>query len=72
MEIIMTKKEIYEARSQVHNAWTSAYNSDATYSPLIRMEWKNCGYIPVSPWNYNAPVNPYFRGAERPRLGEEY
>jgi hypothetical protein len=23
-------------------------------------------------WRYDAPINPFFRGAERPRLGEDY
>jgi hypothetical protein len=44
----MTKKQIYEIRDQVHGAMTCANNSKATYSPLIRMEWKKYGYIPVS------------------------
>jgi len=47
----MSKREIYEVRSQVHDAWTIAYNSKAIYSLLIRMEWKKYGYIPVSPMN---------------------
>jgi hypothetical protein len=47
----MTKKEIYAIRSQVHDAMTHANNSKATYSPLIRMEWKKYGYIPVSARN---------------------
>lgn len=48
---MITKKEIYEIRAQVHCAMTFANNSNATYSPLIRMEWKNYGYIPVSARN---------------------
>ena len=43
----MTKKEIYSVRAQVHAAMTHANNSKATYTPLIRMEWRNYGYIPV-------------------------
>jgi len=43
----MTKKEIYEVRNQVHGAMVSADNGKTSYSPLIRMEWKKCGYIPV-------------------------
>jgi hypothetical protein len=27
---------------------------------------------PTQIWDYNAPINPFFRGAERPRLGEDY
>jgi len=49
----MTKSEIYKIRNQVHSAMTNAYNSKATYSPLIRMEWKKYGYIPVSAINAN-------------------
>lgn len=44
----MTKKEIYKVRAQVHGAMTNANNSKTSYSPLIRMEWKKYGYIPVS------------------------
>ena len=47
----MTKREIYKVRNQVHSAMTFANNSKATYSPLIRMEWKKYGYIPVSARN---------------------
>jgi hypothetical protein len=47
----MTKKQIYEVRAQVLGAMTCAKNSKATYSPLIRMEWKKYGYIPVSAFN---------------------
>jgi hypothetical protein len=47
----MTKSEIYKVRLQVHNAMTSAFNNKTTYSPLIRMEWKKYGYIPVSARN---------------------
>jgi len=47
----MTKREIYKVRAQVHNAMTFANNSKVTYSPLIRMEWKKYGYIPVSARN---------------------
>ena len=47
----MTKSEIYKVRAQVHSAMTFANNSNATYSPLIRMEWKKYGYIPVSARN---------------------
>jgi hypothetical protein len=24
------------------------------------------------PWHHDAPLNPEFRGAQRPRLGEDY
>ena len=44
----MTKSEIYRIRAQVHSAMTSADNSKTPYSPLIRMEWKKYGYMPVS------------------------
>jgi hypothetical protein len=44
----MTKKEIYEVRSQTHGALANADKTKTTYSPLIRMEWKKYGYIPVS------------------------
>lgn len=47
----MTKKEIYKVRNQVYAAMTFANNSKATYSPLIRREWKKYGYIPVSARN---------------------
>ena len=47
----MTKSQIYAIRAQVHDAMTVAMNSKATYSPLIRMEWKKYGYIPVSAYN---------------------
>ena len=47
----MTKKEIYKVRNQVHAAMTFANNSKATYSPLIRREWKKYGYIPVTARN---------------------
>ena len=47
----MSKREIYKIRNQVHNAMTFADFSKVTYSPLIRMEWKNYGYIPVSARN---------------------
>ena len=46
-----TKKDIYKIRAQVHSAMTFANDRKATYSPLIRMEWKNLGYIPVSARN---------------------
>ena len=48
---MMTKSEIYSIRAQVHDAMTSAINNKITYSPLIRMEWKKLGYIPVSARN---------------------
>jgi hypothetical protein len=44
----MSKKEIYRVRSQVLGAMASADKSKTQYSPLIRMEWKKYGYIPVS------------------------
>jgi hypothetical protein len=47
----MTKKEIYKVRAQVHDAMTLANNGKATYSLLIRMEWKKYGYIPVPAYN---------------------
>ena len=47
----MTKSQIYEVRAQVHSAMTSTKSNKATYSPLIRMEWKKYGYIPVSAYN---------------------
>jgi hypothetical protein len=47
----MTKSEIYKVRDQVHSAMAFANNSKATFSPLIRMEWKKYGYIPVSARN---------------------
>ena len=45
---MMTKSEIYAIRAQVYCAMTVAFQSKSTYSPLIRMEWKKYGYIPVS------------------------
>jgi hypothetical protein len=47
----MTKSEIYKVRNQVLGAMAGADNSKAPYSPLIRMEWKRYGYIPVSARN---------------------
>jgi hypothetical protein len=47
----MTKSQIYAVRAQVHGAMTVAKNSKSTYSPLIRMEWKKYGYIPVPAYN---------------------
>jgi hypothetical protein len=44
----MTKSEIYKIRAQVHGAMHAADKSKTPYSLLIRMEWKNYGYIPVS------------------------
>jgi hypothetical protein len=44
----MTKKEIYKVRNQVLAAMASADNGKTSYSPLIRMEWKKYGYVPVS------------------------
>jgi len=44
----MSKSEIYRIRGQVHNAMTIADISKTPYTLLIRMEWKNYGYIPVS------------------------
>jgi hypothetical protein len=44
----MTKKEIYKVRNQVLAAMASADNGKTSYSPLIRMEWKKYGYMPVS------------------------
>jgi len=44
----MTKKQIYAIRAQVHGAMHFANDNKITYSPLIRMEWKKYGYMPVS------------------------
>jgi hypothetical protein len=44
----MSKKEIYKVRSQTHGALADANKNKIPYSPLIRMEWKKYGYIPVS------------------------
>lgn len=44
----MRKSEIYQVRGQVHAALAKADASKTPYSPLIRMEWKKYGYIPVS------------------------
>ncbi len=44
----MTKKEIYKVRAQVLGATAAADKSKTPYSPLIRMEWKKFGYIPVT------------------------
>ena len=44
----MSKKQIYAIRNQVLSAMNAANKSKTTYSPLIRMEWKKYGYIPVS------------------------
>ena len=67
----MSKKEIYEVRSQVHGAMVSADNSKTLYSPLIRMEWKKYGYIPVSARNSDQ-YNPEFLGAQPARAGQDY
>ena len=48
---IMTKSEIYKIRAQVYSAMHCANNNKVTYTPLIRMEWKKYGYIPVSAYN---------------------
>jgi hypothetical protein len=47
----MTKSEIYQVRGQVHEAMHLANSTKATYSLLIRMEWKMYGYIPVTALN---------------------
>jgi len=47
----MTKGQIYAVRAQVNGAMTSANISKTPYSPLIRMEWKKYGYIPVSAYH---------------------
>jgi hypothetical protein len=44
----MNKSQIYAIRAQVHGAMHFANDNKIIYSPLIRMEWKNYGYIPVS------------------------
>jgi len=49
----MTKKEIYKVRAQVYGAMSAANKSNTPYSPLIRMEWKKYGYIPVSARHMN-------------------
>jgi len=43
----MRKSEIYSIRSQSHGALANADKNKTPYSPLIRMEWKEYGYIPV-------------------------
>jgi len=43
----MNKSQIYAVRAQVLGAMKNANNSKTPYSPLIRMEWKKYGYIPV-------------------------
>jgi alpha-acetolactate decarboxylase len=50
-EFTMTKSQIYAIRAQVHDAMTIAHNHKTPYSPLIRMEWKKYGHIPVSAYN---------------------
>jgi hypothetical protein len=47
----MTKSQIYQIRGQVHGAMHEADNNKATYSLLIRMEWKKYGYVPVTALN---------------------
>jgi hypothetical protein len=47
----MSKKQIYAVRAQVLRAMTNANNTKTPYSPLIRMEWKKYGYIPVSAYH---------------------
>ena len=47
----MTKSQIYQVRGQVHGAMHEADNNKATYSLLIRMEWKMYGYVPVTALN---------------------
>jgi len=44
----MNKSEIYKVRAQTHGALANADKNKTPYSPLIRMEWKKYGYIPVS------------------------
>ena len=51
----MSKSEIYRIRSQSHGALANADKSKTLYSPLIRMEWKKYGYIPVSARNNITP-----------------
>jgi hypothetical protein len=67
----MTKSEIYQIRGQVHGAMTNADRNKTQYSPLIRMEWKNYGYIPVSA-RHSDQYNPEFLGAQPPRAGQDY
>ena len=67
----MKKSEIYKIRGQVHSAMTNADSSKTQYSPLIRMEWKNYGYIPVSA-RHSDQYNPEFLGAQPPRAGQDY
>jgi hypothetical protein len=47
----MTKSQIYAIRAQTHSAMTNAKKNKVAYSPLIRMEWKKYGYIPVPAYN---------------------
>jgi hypothetical protein len=49
----MAKSQIYKIRADVHNAMTLAFNQKALFSPLLRMEWKKSGFIPVSAFNQN-------------------
>lgn len=43
-------------------------------APLYNSNWMTKRPQPTSTpaWRYDAPINPFFRGAERPRLGEDY
>ena len=43
----MRKTEILQARVQVLNAFTKAWDSKVPFSMLIRKEWQWKGYIPV-------------------------
>ena len=67
----MTKSEIYKARAQTHGAMIDANNSKTAYSPLLRMEWKKYGYIPVSARNSDQ-YNPEFLGAQPACAGQDY
>ena len=46
-ETTMRKTEILQARVQVLNAFTKAWDSKVPFSMLIRKEWQWKGYIPV-------------------------
>ena len=67
----MSKSEIYRIRSQSHGALANADKSKTPYSPLIRMEWKKYGYIPVSARNSDQ-YNLEFLGAQPARAGQDY
>ena len=43
----MRKTEILQARVQVLNAFTKAWDDKVPFSLLIRKEWQRKGHIPV-------------------------